>query len=235
MAVYFIQEGDDGAVKIGTTVGSPMARLAALQTGNSKKLTLLASIPGGPKEETALHERFCSLRLHGEWFQSTPELLGFIDGLRYAIPQAMEPAHKEWNLFGLTADQATAIAGLVEALAVSRRVDEVLACASLSSGRQEGRVFGELYDVQSEVEAALAAATDPLNAYQSGLGAFGENVWRAKLAEVDEAIDKHNSAVAESLLAQDYHESVDVFDYGDAGGCADSARNSYTTLQHELN
>jgi hypothetical protein len=46
-----------------------------LTTGNPGKLTLLGSIPGDFRLETRLHHRFASLRIRGEWFRASRELI----------------------------------------------------------------------------------------------------------------------------------------------------------------
>ena len=110
MAVYFIrEEGDDGLIKIGTTTGNPHSRKSALQTGNPRPLRLLVSIPGGPTEEKALHERFAAERVRSEeqigteWFRPSPMLLGFIEGLTYTFrDQQSEPEPDRPDLYGDT-------------------------------------------------------------------------------------------------------------------------------------
>lgn len=73
--VYCIgEEGYDRAVKIGFST-NPEARVAELQTGNSRKLVLLAKKPGAPEDEVALHQRFIKQNLIGEWFVKDPAIL----------------------------------------------------------------------------------------------------------------------------------------------------------------
>jgi hypothetical protein len=68
MSVYFIEEEGTGLIKIGHS-NDTMARLASLQTGNPRKLTLLREIEGkGEDLERELHERYKANRLNGEWF-----------------------------------------------------------------------------------------------------------------------------------------------------------------------
>lgn len=76
--VYFIQDERDGSVKIGRSV-DPRGRLTALRCANGgRHLALRATMPGAAAEERALHARFGSLRIRGEWFRPEPELLEFI-------------------------------------------------------------------------------------------------------------------------------------------------------------
>lgn len=46
------------------------------------ELALLATETGGFEVEQELHQRFRSLRMHGEWFQPGAELVAHIDSLR---------------------------------------------------------------------------------------------------------------------------------------------------------
>lgn len=75
--VYFIRAGDDGPIKIGYSK-APDQRLSSLQTGHPSRLRLLATEPGDAVKEAALHQRFAATRKEGEWFEATPELLGYI-------------------------------------------------------------------------------------------------------------------------------------------------------------
>lgn len=75
--VYFIQQGDSGAIKIGCSK-NPAQRLAGLQTGHSEPLRLLTCAVGSQDQERALHDRFAHLRVSGEWFRPAEELLSYI-------------------------------------------------------------------------------------------------------------------------------------------------------------
>lgn len=76
--VYFIQAGDNGAIKIGYT-DNVNKRLKQIQTGNPYKLNLLKVINGNYETERTIHKLFSKDRLEGEWFTPTKELLKFID------------------------------------------------------------------------------------------------------------------------------------------------------------
>jgi hypothetical protein len=80
--VYFVAGAR--SVKIGHSV-FPEARLQQLQTGSPVALRLLGTVPGGVAEERALHERFASLRTHGEWFRCEGDLANF---LRETFPES---------------------------------------------------------------------------------------------------------------------------------------------------
>ena len=76
--VYYIQRGDTGGpIKIGWS-SQVEARLAELQCGAAEKLYLLGKHPGSLRDEKVLHIRFHRLRLNGEWFEASPELLSHI-------------------------------------------------------------------------------------------------------------------------------------------------------------
>lgn len=77
--VYFIGS-ESGPIKIGMAVDPP-SRLASLQTSHHEKLSILATCKGGQDRERAYHRRFAAHRLHGEWFERTPELLAEIERL----------------------------------------------------------------------------------------------------------------------------------------------------------
>ncbi len=66
--VYFIKDTGTRSIKIGFSK-TPEKRLADLQTANANKLMILGTIPGTPKDETLLHDRFSEHRLEGEWFK----------------------------------------------------------------------------------------------------------------------------------------------------------------------
>jgi hypothetical protein len=69
---YFIG-GEGGPVKIGCTTDVDR-RLRDLRQSSPVPLKLLASTHGGQSRETAYHFVFGAHRLHGEWFERTPEL-----------------------------------------------------------------------------------------------------------------------------------------------------------------
>jgi hypothetical protein len=74
MAVYFIQAGDGGPVKIGKA-DNVTARLAEMQCDNHVELTLLRQVEGGRLTEAWFHRAFAAARLRGEWFTFQPEML----------------------------------------------------------------------------------------------------------------------------------------------------------------
>lgn len=77
--VYFVDGGD--AIKIGFT-RSMKARLEKMHTDVPGGPVLLHFEPGTFKTEKVLHRHFADLRLRGEWFRKSPELLAHISGRR---------------------------------------------------------------------------------------------------------------------------------------------------------
>jgi hypothetical protein len=80
--VYFIQEQNDGPIKIGYSA-RPEKRLSDLQTGNPDQLHLRHVIPGDRQVERQLHRRFEPARIRLEWFggEYLPIILAFAGGL----------------------------------------------------------------------------------------------------------------------------------------------------------
>lgn len=78
--VYFMQSGESGPIKIGTT-GNVWSRFSALQVSSPVPLYLRAFQPGDRKVEQQYHETFRDHRLGGEWFEPVPALLATIDAI----------------------------------------------------------------------------------------------------------------------------------------------------------
>jgi excisionase family DNA binding protein len=65
--VYFLC-GQIGLIKIGWALNVEN-RTAILQTGSAEPLEVIASMPGTPADERALHRKFALLLVRGEWFR----------------------------------------------------------------------------------------------------------------------------------------------------------------------
>jgi hypothetical protein len=74
MAIYFIQAGEGGPIKIGFSV-DPVARLSKMQSDNAAPCRLLGVMPGGEPEEGALHSKLAQHRIRGEWFAASADVL----------------------------------------------------------------------------------------------------------------------------------------------------------------
>jgi predicted XRE-type DNA-binding protein len=81
--IYFATCRDIGRVKIGYA-SEVKRRIAGLRVSCPLELKLEAVVEGGRGVEAALHERFASARVRGEWFTITPEIEGFISANRVA-------------------------------------------------------------------------------------------------------------------------------------------------------
>jgi hypothetical protein len=78
--IYFLTAAHpDYPIKIGFTQRLSGLRLRAIQTSCPYALEFLARMRGVQRQERELHERFDHLRLRGEWFSRSPELLAYIE------------------------------------------------------------------------------------------------------------------------------------------------------------
>jgi hypothetical protein len=76
--VYFVLAKSLDMVKIGYSTTHPDSRLAGIRTGCPVEIERLAVIPGGRALELALHKRFETYRVCGEWFRYAPEIQAFV-------------------------------------------------------------------------------------------------------------------------------------------------------------
>ena len=72
---YFSQGVSGGPIKIGLST-DPEKRVKVMQTGNPDELFLIGYIEGDLEKE--LHHYYADIRLNGEWFIATPELINNI-------------------------------------------------------------------------------------------------------------------------------------------------------------
>lgn len=100
--VYFIE--CVGRIKIGYST-DVKGRMSALATGAPQRLTLIATIPGSPQFERAIHRHLASHRTNGEWFADCatvrdaiadliargPAAIGFLDEGRPPPGRAASP------------------------------------------------------------------------------------------------------------------------------------------------
>jgi len=93
--LYFIQEGDGGAIKIGYSVAGAERRRRDFQCGNSAKLKVLGQVSATPNAEREWHQRFAFCRKHLEWFWPEPALLAAINEALTAAP--CETVITRWN------------------------------------------------------------------------------------------------------------------------------------------
>ena len=93
--VYFVQPGNEPAVKVGATVEPLEKRLLNLQGANHKELRLIGAIDVkklgvveelnrlalsklAKEKEAEFEALFSGVRIHGKWFHLTDEILGYI-------------------------------------------------------------------------------------------------------------------------------------------------------------
>lgn len=74
MTVYFLQDITDGSVKIGCTQDLVL-RTKTLENKLKCKLMLLRAVQGNFKTEKWIHSYFFDLKLTGEWFRFSPDML----------------------------------------------------------------------------------------------------------------------------------------------------------------
>lgn len=103
MAVYFIQAGDGGPVKIGVS-DAPDKRLLNMQSNHYDELVLLRTIPGHLAEERWLHWHYRSHQIRAEWFQPCPSMLWVEPKLNHGL--SMHPLALYRARHGLTMTQA---------------------------------------------------------------------------------------------------------------------------------
>ena len=73
--IYFIQCGDGGPIKIGSTNSAPHARMSHFQLGCAYELRLLGAVEGHGIYESALHELHLEGHIRGEWFRPSAALM----------------------------------------------------------------------------------------------------------------------------------------------------------------
>jgi DNA-binding XRE family transcriptional regulator len=120
--IYFIKD-HTGPIEIGYT-SKPVAQLLdALQTNNPNKLSILSTMRGNQKDEKKLHEHFSHLRLYGEWFSPSSELLSFIESRpRENGNPHYEPTSEE---SAVSATSLTALKSIGDLIAVARKRREL--------------------------------------------------------------------------------------------------------------
>lgn len=121
MPVYFIQQGDDGPVKIGFSK-SPWSRLSKIKTDSHNACRIARLFDGGLADEADLHKRFAEQRLHGEWF--APAVLAAeiaLPSLSIEKPRASRPCGSGWSVATLAAFRAKRRESAQDPVVVARR------------------------------------------------------------------------------------------------------------------
>lgn len=86
--IYFIQQGEDGPVKIGYATVIEK-RFRALQSASPYPLKVIGSMQGSVVDEKKLHLQFSKHRLQGEWFEPDIEII------KYAADLLVIPSRQE--------------------------------------------------------------------------------------------------------------------------------------------
>jgi hypothetical protein len=76
--VYFAHHPGKGLIKIGYSK-DPRRRIFDLRAKHKERIELIAVMPGSRIIERFLHHKFHKLRMEGEWFSPSPELLKIAD------------------------------------------------------------------------------------------------------------------------------------------------------------
>ena len=74
--IYFIQQGEDGPVKIGYATVIEK-RFRALQSASPYPLKVIGSMQGSVIDEKRMHLQFSKHRLQGEWFEPDLEIIKY--------------------------------------------------------------------------------------------------------------------------------------------------------------
>lgn len=88
MIYVLLEDGPDGALKIGYSKGEPSIteglkhRLSQLQQGNPRRLAVVALAVGNKQREKELHRAFKQYRVRGEWFMNLGDVKAFTDVYR---------------------------------------------------------------------------------------------------------------------------------------------------------
>ena len=82
--VYFVEAVGLHMIKIGWTLRIA-TRLRTLQCASPNELRLVATTPGGHKDEKTLHNIFRLHRVRGEWFTYATEVDQLIDNLKARV------------------------------------------------------------------------------------------------------------------------------------------------------
>lgn len=102
--IYYIACSETTRLKIGYTSGDVSKRLKALQTGSAGKLRLIAMHPGTQANERNIHNEFAHKRIHGEWFEMSEDLFGYVCQVIWAMGYTYLGLHEdppEWLRAGL--------------------------------------------------------------------------------------------------------------------------------------
>jgi hypothetical protein len=96
MSVYIALNVNTKLVKIGFTKNMVSSRLMAIANEVNAKIDLLRSINGERPTEQAFHRKFSALRVEGEWFNFSKEMLTYTPMVEEIIDVHCDPRFKEY-------------------------------------------------------------------------------------------------------------------------------------------
>lgn len=70
--------GETGPIKLGRSY-NPAQRRRTLERAGGQKLEIVTQVPEYVVSEAEAHRQWAPIRLHGEWFEATPELLAWLE------------------------------------------------------------------------------------------------------------------------------------------------------------
>lgn len=134
--VYFVRSGEDGPVKIGYAA-DVLERVHGLQAGNPELLTIVRIVSGSRNVEARLHRHFADIRIRGEWFKYSDEMLEIHPD---ELPVASQPAYASQRLAraGGQLDGQDALARAIECIGGQAALARCL-------GKKQAHVWGWLF------------------------------------------------------------------------------------------
>lgn len=89
--VYFIQDGDDGPIKIGFSK-TPQVRIAAIQVNHAREIKILAITDGEREDERKIHQSLANHHIRGEWFLPSDDVLSAAMAAKQVPPRIVAAA-----------------------------------------------------------------------------------------------------------------------------------------------
>lgn len=173
--LYVIEGG--GLVKLGRSL-NVKRRVRDLQRASPTPLQLLAVIPETMLSEEDAHERWSELRQHGEWFEPTPELRGWIDRVARRGRLAMDLHRRMGATLGRASAHPRRLSRLVRA---EERVFQRQAEREEARQKESGCRFC------GETETLQRPSVDPDHFYCASCGNWLRRVEKQGLAAVGQS------------------------------------------------
>lgn len=95
MAIYIMQAGTHGPIKIGASK-NVAKRVAAQQNFHYEEIRLLATGVGCHRAEQLIHKHFAEDRIRGEWFRPSAAIIRFVEAVaRGELPYQLIPVEPQ--------------------------------------------------------------------------------------------------------------------------------------------